>query len=306
MKIAVMATGGVGGYFGARLAAAGEEVHFIARGAHLAAMREGGLQIESANGDLQLRPVKATDDPTRIGPVDIVIFAVKLWDTETAGAACKPLIGKDTAVISFLNGVDSEERLIPILGKKHVMGGVAYIGSTIAAPGVIKHTGTMARLLFGELDGKPSARGEGFLAACQKAGIAAMLSTDIVRDLWAKFAMLASFSGVTALTRRAVGPIRAEPAVLQLLLDAIAEVVAVAKAKGIDLGADFLDKQRAGIAAMPAEMKASMLVDLERGNRLELDWLSGAVVRLGEAAGVPTPVHRFIHTALKLQAGGAE
>lgn len=305
MKIAVMAAGGVGGYFGARLAAAGEDVHFIARGTHLKAIREKGLTVESANGNLHLHPVKVTDDPAAIGPVDIVIFAVKLWDTEKSGEACKPLLGPDTAVISFLNGVDSEDRLIPILGRKHVMGGVTYVATTIGAPGVIKHTGTIARLIFGELDGKPSARGERFLEACKKAGIQAMLSDNITRDLWAKFAMLASFSGVTCVTRKPMGPIRGEPATLKLLVDAIGEVAAVAKAKGVDLGADFVKKQDAGIAAMPAEMKSSMLVDLERGNRLELEWLSGTVARLGEEMRVPTPTHRFIYSTLKLQAGGA-
>jgi 2-dehydropantoate 2-reductase len=305
VRIAVMATGGVGGYFGARLAAAGEEVHFLARGAHLAAMREGGLTLESANGDLQLRPIRVTDDPRQIGPVDLVFFAVKLWDTETAGAACRPLIGPDTAVISFQNGVDSATRLSPIVGREHVMGGIAYIAGTIAAPGVIKHTGTMARIRFGERDGRTSARGEAFLAACKRAGIDATLSSEIVRDEWAKFALLASFSGVTSLTRKPKGPIWEDPETRQLLIDAIAEVAVVAKAKGIDLGADFLERQIAAVTAMPAEMKASMLVDLERGNRLELDWLSGAVARLGAECEVQTPIHRFIATALRLHARGA-
>jgi len=306
MKIAVMATGGVGGYFGARLAAAGEAVHFIARGAHLAALQNSGLAVESAKGNLHLAPVAATGDPAVIGPVDVVLFAVKLWDTESAAAACKPLLGPETAVVSFQNGVDSAERLAKVLGPAPVMGGVAYIASTIAAPGAIKHTGTMARLVFGELDGRKSARGEALLAACQKAGIDAVLSTDIVKDIWAKFAMLASFSGVTSLTRKPMGPIRGEPVTYRLLLDAIAEVAALAKAKGIELGADFLERQKAAIAAMPAEMKSSMLVDLERGNRLELDWLSGKVARLGEAAGVATPIHRFIAAGLALHAAGGK
>jgi 2-dehydropantoate 2-reductase len=305
MKIAVMATGGVGGYFGARLAAAGEDVHFIARGRHLEMIRERGLRLESVNGDLRIHPARATGNPNEIGPVDIVIFAVKLWDTEAAGALCKPLLGPNTAVVSFLNGVDSEDRLIPVLGRDHVMGGVAYIASTIAEPGLIKHTGGMARISFGELDGRPRARGERFLAACVGAGIDARLSDNIVMDIWGKFALLASFSGVTCLTRKPMGPIRAEPATRALLVDAVREVIALSKAKGIDLGADFLEKQKAVMANMPAEMKSSMLIDLERGNRLELDWLSGAVARMGDEAKVPTPIHRFIHTALKLHDLGA-
>ncbi len=306
MRIAVMAAGGVGGYFGARLAAAGEEVHFLARGAHLAALREHGLILESANGNLKLQPVDATDDARAIGPVDTVLFAVKLWDTEAAGEAAKPLIGRDTAVVTLQNGVDSSARLAAILGAAHVMGGAAYIATTIAAPGVIRQTGTMARIVFGELDGKKTARGEALLAACRKAGIDAVLSDNIVRDIWAKFALLASFSGVTGVTRKPMGAIRGEPATRELLLGAIREVVSLATAKGVDLGADFMARQSAAIAAMPAEMKASMLVDLERGNRLELEWLSGAVARLGQEAGVPTPIHHFIVAALKLHAAGAK
>lgn len=304
MRIAVMATGGVGGYFGARLAASGEDVHFIARGAHLAAIRERGLKLESANGDLRLHPVKATDAPATIGPVDHVVFAVKLWDTEAAAAALKPLVGPETAVIPFQNGIDGRERLSAVLGPRPVMGGVAYIASTIAGPGVIKHTGTMARIVFGEFDGRRSARAEAFLAACRKAGIDAALSGEIAKDLWAKFALLASFSGVTSLVRKSMGPIRDEPLTRQLLIDAVKEVTALAKVRGVELGADFIEKQTAVIGGMPAEMKSSMLVDLERGNRLELDWLSGAVARLGEAAKVPTPIHRFIAAALKLHAKG--
>ena len=305
MRIAVLAAGGVGGYFGARLAAAGEEVHFLARGRHLAALRERGLTLESAKGNLHLHPLRVTDDPRAIGPVEAVLFAVKLWDTETGAAAALPLLGPDTAVISLQNGVDSTTRLGPILGPGHVMGGVAYIGSTIAEPGLIRHTGTMARILFGELDGRESARGQAFLAACRKAGIDAALSSDITRDLWAKFAMLASFSGLGGVTRLPMGPIRGEPATLELLMGAIKEVTALARAKGTELGADFIARQAAAIAAIPAEMKPSLLVDLERGNRLELDWLSGAVARLGEEAGVATPIHHFIASALKPHAKGA-
>jgi len=305
MRIAVLATGGVGGYFGARLAAAGEEVHFLARGRHLAALRERGLTLESANGNLQLHPIRATDEARAIGPVDIVLFAVKLWDTEAAGRAALPLIGPDTAAISFQNGVDSRERLAPILGAGHVMAGVAYIGSTIAAPGVIRHTGTMARILFGESDGRASARGEAFLAQCRKAGIDAALSPEIARELWAKFALLASFSGIGCLARLPIGRLRAEPATHALIMEAVREVTELARAKGVELGADFLARQAERIAAMPAEMKPSMLVDLERGNRLELDWLSGTVARLAEEAGVATPIHRTIAAALKPHALGA-
>jgi 2-dehydropantoate 2-reductase len=306
MKIAVMATGGVGGYFGARLAAAGEDVTFLARGKHLDAIRSAGLKVESANGDLLIKPAKATDDPASVGPVDMVIFAVKLWDVETSGAACKPLIGPKTAIVSFLNGVDSEDRLISILGRDHVMGGVAAISSTIAGPGVIKHTGTMATLAFGELDGSASPRGEALLAACQKAGISAKLSREIVRDIWTKFVLLASFSGMTSLTRTSIGPIRDDPEVYGMLRAAVFEVVDVARAKNIGLPPDQGDAVLAMVGKFPYEMRASMAVDLSRGNRLELPWLSGAVARLGKELGVATPVHAFIASALKLHAGGGK
>jgi 2-dehydropantoate 2-reductase len=305
MKIAVMAAGGVGGYFGARLAAAGEEVHFIARGAHLAALRAQGLKLESGMGNLHLDPVKATDDPASIGPVDFILFAVKNWSLEAAAKASKPLIGPDTAAITFLNGVDSGERLGAILGASHVMGGAAYIGASIAAPGTIRQLGNFARIVFGEFGAPASARGERFLAACRKANIAADLVPDITTQIWAKFAMLASSSGVLSVLRQTAGPARAEPLTWQMALDAVAEAAAVAKAKGIDLGADFVAKQKAIMAAMPTDMKSSMQLDLERGNRLELDWLSGAVARLGDATGVPTPTHHFIYAALKLYAEGA-
>ena len=191
MKVAIMATGGVGGYFGARLAAAGQEVHFIARGAHLAALRANGLRLKSANGDLHLQGVSATDNPATVGAVDIVIFAVKQYDGEIAAKAIKPLIGPSTGVISLQNGMDRQDPLKTILGRDHVMGGVAYItAAEVASPGVIAHVGSLARIIFGELDGGVSRRGEDFLAACKGAGIDAVLSTNIAKEMWAKFALL--------------------------------------------------------------------------------------------------------------------
>lgn len=305
MKIAIMATGGVGGYFGARLAAAGEEVHFIARGAHLAALRANGLTLKSANGDLHLEPVSATDDPAPIGAVDIVLFAVKQYDTEAAANLIKPLIGADTAAITVQNGMDRDERLRAVLGRGHVMDGAAYItGAGVASPGVISHVGKVARIIFGEADGRKSARGERFLAACKHAGIDATFSTDIANELWAKFALLSAFSGVSSVLRRPVGAILGDPDTRKLLTDAIAEAVAVAAAKGIDLGADYLQRQIAFSTGVPPETKSSMQMDLEAGHRLELEWMSGAVARIGDELGVPTPTHHFIYAALKLYANG--
>jgi 2-dehydropantoate 2-reductase len=306
MKIAVMAAGGVGGYFGARLAAAGEDVHFIARGAHLAALRDKGLTLNSANGDLHLQPISATDDPAQIGPVDIVIFAVKQYDTESAARQIKPLIGTDTAAITLQNGMDKDERLRAVLGREHVMEGAAYIGGAgVASPGVISHVGKVARIIFGEADGRRSTRGECFLAACNKASIDATFSTNIAKELWAKFALLSAFSGVSSVLRKPMGAIVGDPDTRKLLMDAVVEVIAVAKAKGVDLGADYLAQQLNFADRVPPETKSSMQMDLEAGRRLELDWMSGAVARIGDELGMPTPNHHFIYAALKVYAGGS-
>lgn len=305
MKIAIMGAGAVGGYFGARLANAGADVAFIARGQHLLRMREYGLKLEGPLGDLEVKPVRVTDRPAEIGPVDIVLFAVKLWDTEASGEACRPLLGEETAVVSFQNGVDSAERLVPILGVSHVAGGVAHIAATIAAPGVIRQTGTMARLTFGELDGTMSPRLQVLEQRCRAAGIDAHLVADINRVIWEKFAFLAPLSGVASLTRAAKGMLLSDPDTRAFYRDAIAEVVAVARAKGVALPLETPDSILRFTDGLPAETKPSMLKDLERGGRLEVEWLSGAVARLGVELGVATPIHRFIRTALKLQASGA-
>jgi 2-dehydropantoate 2-reductase len=306
MKITIMATGGVGGYFGARLAAAGEDVHFIARGAHLEALCANGLTLKSANGDLHLRAVSATDNPVRIGAVDIVIFAVKQYDTEAAAELIKPLIGEDTAVISLQNGMDRGESLPSILGRDRIMGGAAYItGAEVAAPGVIAHAGKVARIVFGEFDGHRSPRAERFLAACKRAGIDTVLSDNIAKELWGKFMMLAAFSGVSSVTRMPAGPIMADLDTRKLMADAIAETATIARAEGIDLSADYVAQQTDFFAGNVApEAKASMLLDLENGRRMELNWLSGAVARFGDDLGVPTPVHHVIYAALKLYANG--
>jgi 2-dehydropantoate 2-reductase len=305
MKIVVMATGGVGGYYGARLAAGGHDVYFIARGAHLTALRTNGLKLISANGDLHLRSVHATDEPVTVGTADIVIFAVKQYDTETVAKLVVPVIGDETAVISIQNGMDPRERLKSIVGREHVMGGTTYItGAKVISPGIITHTGTIARLVFGEYDGSVSMRGERFLDACKTAGIDAVFSADIGKEMWAKFALLSAFSGVSSMLRKAAGPIMSDPDTRKLLKDAIAETVAVAKAKGIDLGDDYVAKHGDFYGSIPPDTKSSMLMDLENGRRIELNWLSGAVAQFGDELGVPTPTHHAICGALKVTAEG--
>lgn len=299
MRIAVVGAGGVGGGFGAALAKAGADVTFIARGAHLAAMTSAGLKIQGGRGETHVVPTQATDDPNSIGAVDVVLFCVKLWDVESAGEAIKPLVGPNTAVIPLQNGIDAAERLLPILGPKAVMGGVAQISASITAPGVITQVGTFMRMIFGELDGKITKRGEDFLALCQKAGFDATLSDQIVTELWMKFVLLASNAGITASTRQPIGTLRDDPDIRPVILAAFQEVIDVGRAKGVPLPADALGRIVEFIGHAPPAMKASMALDLDRGNRLELPWLSGKVVELGRQLGVPTPTHGTMYAMLK-------
>ena len=298
MKIAVMGSGGVGGYFGGRLAKAGYDITFIARGAHLAAMREHGLKIESSSGDIHVPHVKVTDDPATIGTVDLVMFCVKLADTETAARSVKPLFGPGTGIVSFQNGVQKDEILRREFGDKAVMGGVGYVATAIARPGVIKHTGTMQRLVFGEYDGKRSARAEYLLEACKHAGINAELSEDIRRSIWEKFVFLVGLSGTTTTIRLPIGPIRENPHSRAFLFDIIQEAVTVGRAHGVNLPEDYAQVRLAFCDGLPAEMTSSMHHDLDRGNPLEVGWLSGGVVDLGAAVGVPTPANRAVRAIL--------
>ena len=259
MKIVVMGSGGVGGYFGARLAASGADVTFIARGQHLAAMRRDGLKVLSANGDTLLKPVKVTDDPPSIGPADLVMISVKLWSTEDAARAIAPLMGPNSAVVSWQNGVVAEDILIEQYGKERVIGGVSNIAALIESPGVIRHNGTMARLIFAELDGKPSKRIEAFAALCKQANIDHVVSDDITRAIWQKFIFLASFSGMTCATRLSIGPIRSNPETRGMLKSALQEVVAIGRAKGVSLPNDQVEQSLGWADNLPATMVASML-----------------------------------------------
>jgi 2-dehydropantoate 2-reductase len=304
MRVAVIGAGGVGGAFGAALAKAGADVTFVARGAHLAAMRANGLRVEGGRGETLIRPVQATDDPASIGPVDFVLFCVKLWDVETAGAAIRPLIGPRTAVIPLQNGIDAAERLAPIAGAGAVMGGVAQISATIAEPGVIRQTGTFMRLVFGEIAGGQSARGEAFLALCQQAGFEATHSAGILTDLWMKFILLATNSAITAATRLPFGRLREDPDLMALFEAGFREVIATGRARGVALPDDAEARMVAATKAFPPDMMASMAHDLIRGGRIELPWLSGKVVALGRELGVATPVHTTLYAVLKPYADG--
>ncbi len=299
-----MGSGGVGGYFGARLVKGGADVTFIARGAHLAAMRAHGLTVESAHEPVRLEQVNVTDDPGTIGPVDIVLFSVKLWDTESAARSLLPIMGPRTGIISFQNGVQKDEVLRSIFGASAVMGGVAYMATTIARPGVIAQTGSMQRMIFGEYDGRRSERSEALLAAGKQGGINAEISDDIRRAIWEKFVFLVGASGATASMRMPLGPIRSHQQTRQFLLDLMRETVAVGRAQGVALSLDYAERQLAFIDGLPADMTASMYRDLQQGHRLEVRWLSGSVTEMGATAGVPTPVNRAVYDVLLLHAGG--
>jgi 2-dehydropantoate 2-reductase len=304
MRIAVMAAGAVGGYFGARLAAAGHDVSFIARGAHLDAIRAQGLRVESPLGNLHLRNAKATSEPRDVGSADVVLFAVKLWDTEIAAAAARPLVGPATRVVTFQNGVDSVERLQPILGADQVVGGTTHMASVISAPGVIAHTSAFAQMRCGHVDGHGDAALTSFVDAARAAGIDAQLSADINLDRWKKFTFLVGLSGATGTTRLPLGPILADPDTRAFFLDLMQEVVAVGRAGGVALPPDFAQDRLAFADTTPPGFKASLLHDLERGNRIELDWLAGKVVELGRSRNVPTPANRAVYAALKLHRQG--
>jgi 2-dehydropantoate 2-reductase len=305
MRIAVVGTGGVGGGYGAALAKAGADVTFIARGAHLAAMKRTGLKVLSPRGDIHLVPTQATDNPTDIGQVDVVLFCVKLWDVESAGEQIKPLIGPGTAVIPLQNGIDAHERLLPILGKQTVMGGVAQLSASITAPGTITQVGTFMRMVFGELDGSRSQRAEDFLALCLKAGFDATLSEAILTELWMKFILLASNAGMMALARQPIGMLRDDPDMQPIFRAAYQEVVDVGRAKGVTLPADAIERIIDATANFPPLMKSSMALDLDRGNRLEALWLNGKVAELGRQFGIATPTHSMMFAMLKPYAMGA-
>ncbi|MCM2313597.1 MAG: 2-dehydropantoate 2-reductase [Thermoanaerobaculia bacterium] len=304
MRIAIMGSGGVGGYYGARLAKAGHDVHFVARGAHGVAMGKHGLLVRSDAGDVRLERVSVVEDPRQIGSADLVVIAVKLWDTDDAARAIVPLVGPDTTVISLQNGVEKDEVIAAIVGNQHLVGALTYIIARIVEPGVISQSGTLHRVVVGELAGGSSARANRIATAFAEAGTDASASSDIRREIWQKFAFLSASSAVTAVTRLPMGAVRTNPATRAMLREAIAEVVLVARAEGVAIGDDFVDAQLRFVDSLPPSGRASMANDLLRGGRLELEWLSGAVVRRGERAGVLTPIHRTLYAALAPYANG--
>ncbi len=304
MKYAIMGAGGVGGYFGARLAAAGGEVAFIARGGHKAAMQANGLALHSPLGDLHIEAPEVVDNPAEAGRCDVILFCVKLWDVEAAAETIRPLLSRDTCVLPIQNGVSVTDTLSRLLGARHVMGGVTQISASIEAPGVIRHHGDFARLIFGELDGSASRRQECLLAACQGGGIEARVSPNIEVDIWEKFIFLAPMAGATAFYRAAIGEVRDHPERRARFEAMLRETANLGRAKGVALPEGLEERLLGFVDNLPPEMKSSMQLDLERGKRLELDWLNGEVVRLGQELGVATPENAAVYEALKPYAMG--
>lgn len=304
MRIAIIGSGGIGGLIGARLALGGADVRFLARGAHLQAMRQEGLAIEGGGDPIRVTSLRASDDPAELGVCDLALIAVKLWDTRAVLERIRPIVGPDTALLSLQNGVMKDDTLRALYPARQVMGGVAYVGTAIDRPGVIRQTGAMQRLVFGEFDATRSPRAEALLAACMRGRINAEISSDIEREIWRKYVFLVGLSGATATMRSTIGPIRANPGARAFMLDVMREVVAVARARGIDIAPDYAEHRLRLADDVAPEMTSSMHHDLQRGDRLELPWLSGGVVELGRAAGVATPLNRAIADILALHVDG--
>jgi 2-dehydropantoate 2-reductase len=298
VRIAVVGAGGVGGYFGARLAVAGHDVTFVARGRHLEAIRERGLLVRSPLGDLQVPSDAVVPTIAELGPIDLVLVAVKLWDTEDVAAQLAHVVGPGTRVLSLQNGVHKDEALRKVLPRESVVGGACYISAAIQEPGVIVHNGTMQKLVFGEYDNETSDSLREFLRHCRQAGIEAEISDDIQRLIWEKFVFLVGLSGATSIVRQSIGVIRGNPRSRAMLHDLMAEAVAVGRAAGVHLDAGYAEDRLVFCDTLPAAMSSSMHHDLTQGNRLELPWLSGGVAELSERFGVSTPRNRTVADAL--------
>ena len=304
MKIAVIGAGGVGGYFGARLAASGCEVTFVARGPHYEAMKASGLRVYSSCGDLHLPRVSVVERIDRLNLPDLVIVAVKLWDTQSVAAELAPIASQGAAILSLQNGVDKDNVLRRYVPAESVLGGCCYISASISEPGVIRQTGSIQRIVFGEYNGERSSRAANFLEACQQASIDVELTDSIERVIWEKFVFLVGLSGTTTSMRQSLGPILANPQTRAFLLDIMREVVAVGLSCGVNLSKGYAEEQLAFCDSLPASMTSSMRHDLDEGRRLELPWLSGAVTRLARENGVSAPLNRAISDILALYAEG--
>ena len=302
MKIAVIGAGGIGGYFGGRLAAAGHEVGFVARGAHLEALRRDGLTVRSVNGDFTVAPARATDEPRELGAAEVVMLAVKTWQLEQATALLAPLMGSGTAVLTTQNGVEAPQQVADVVGREAVLPGLAKIFASIEEPGVIRHVGGPASLAFAEWDGSPSDRVERLRTALVEAGVAATVPESVWTELWAKFLFVVPFGGLGAVTDAPIGVLRSAPGTRHLLEDAMREIRDVGQALGVKLPGDIVESTMAFVDQQPPEGRSSLQRDLLSGRPSELDAWNGAVARLGSGAGVATPIHALLYDVLTVLA----
>jgi 2-dehydropantoate 2-reductase len=299
MKVAIVGSGGVGGYFGGRLAQAGEDVVFIARGEHLRAMQRKGLRVDSINGDFRVDRVLATDDPATVGEVDYVLVAVKSWQLRDAIDTMRPLVGKTTSIVPLLNGVEAPDQLTNVFGADRVLGGTCSVISMIAGPGHVRHAGAHPTIRFGELDHRRSERGERLRNAFSRTeGVQVEVPEDIHAAMWNKYIIIAPWSGVGAVTRAPVGVIRRLPETRALLEHAMEEILLLARARKVAMEREAIHQAMAFIDALPNEGTASMQRDIMAGRPSELDAQNGTVVRLGKGAGVATPVNGMIYSSL--------
>ena len=299
LSIAVYGSGAVGGYFGGRLAEAGEDVRFIARGRHLAAIREHGLRVSSVDGDFLVHPARAADDPATLGPVDVVLLGVKAWQVPDAAEAMRPLVGEQTFVVPLQNGIEAPEQLMAEIGRERVLGGLCRVLAYVEGPGHIRHAGVTPYVAFGELDGSRTARVEMLREAFQRTrGVTAEVPPDIGVAMWSKFLFITALGGVGALTREPIGVIRSQAESRALLTRALEEIFAVAAGNRIALPAGTVTETLAFVDGLPEDGTASMQRDIMQGRPSELEAQVGAVVRLGDRLGVEVPVHRMIYEAL--------
>ena len=298
MKIAIMGTGGVGGYYGGLLAQQGHDVIFIARGAHLKAIQENGLQVKSIHGDFQVKPAQATDDASQIGPVDLVIFCTKTYSMDEAAKQIEPIIGTETTVLPLQNGIDAADRIRAILGTEHLIGGATWISSAVEAPGVIKQVSQFRRVVLGELDGQVTPRVQVIRKAFDDTGITAELSENILKILWTKFVFISTASSLGSLTRLTIGEYRSIPETRTMMTSLMREVEAVARAQGVELDEDVVQKSLDFIDNAAPQIKPSMQLDVEAGRRSELEAMIGVIGRKGRDLRVPTPVADMVYASL--------
>lgn len=298
MKILIMGTGGVGGYYGGLLAQQGNDVTFVARGAHLKAIQNEGLKVKSVHGDFNISPAQATDDPASVGPVDLVLFCVKTYSTEESAQAMRPAVGPQTVVMSLQNGIDAAERIGSVIGEEHVIGGVTWLSSAVEAPGVIKQISQFRRIVLGEMAGGTSDRIQSIYEVLKNTGATVEISEDVQKVLWNKLVFITAVSSVGSLTRLSMGEYRAIPETRSLLTKIMQEVESVARARGVNLDADAVQKWLDFIDNAAPSIKPSMQLDVETGHRTELESMIGVVGRKGREVGVATPVTDFVYASL--------